>query len=190
MGQKISRNMMWNNAGMAGVVFGLISAAYLFINQFLSGLESSVLITIVNFILWAAKFAGCIFLMKFFMKRLVSRYYGIDNGTTFRFGMITAFCSALIYAAICLANVLIISPDLIHNQMETAIQLYGSMLDSNSIAMLDKIEAMMPQIMFFSNLVYCFLYGTILSLILSRNIPSSDPFSAFTADGGSSKTEE
>ena len=51
------------------------------------------------------------------------------------------------------------------------------MLDSNSLAMLEKMEGSYPQISFFSNLIYCFLFGTVLSAILSRDIPSRDPFS-------------
>ena len=53
------------------------------------------------------------------------------------------------------------------------------MLDSNSMAMLEKMEDAYPQIAFFSNLIYCFLYGTVLSAILSRNIPTRDPFANF-----------
>ena len=41
----------------------------------------------------------------------------------------------------------------------------------------------MPQVMFFSNLVYCFLYGTVLSAVLSRNIPPRDPFARKRAAG-------
>ena len=49
-------------------------------------------------------------------------------------------------------------------------------MDSNTINALDKVEAIMPQMIFFSNLIYCFLYGTVLSAILSRNIPPRNPF--------------
>ncbi|MCM1503159.1 MAG: DUF4199 domain-containing protein [Bacteroidales bacterium] len=186
MKEGISRTALLNNAGIAGIAFGAISSAYLFLNQFMSGMDSPILVTILTFILWAAKFVGCIFLMKFFMERFVDKHGIKDNSVTMRFGIATAFCSALIYAAVTLANVLIISPDLIHEQMDMAIQAYGSMLDSNAISMLEKIEEIMPQMTFFSNLTYCALYGTILSAILSRNIPSRDPFAGYEQN----KTEE
>jgi len=189
MKQNISRPALWNNAGAAGLVLGTVSAAYLFINQFLSGQGQGTAIwaIAVNFILWAVKFIGCIFLMKFFMKKFAEKYNITENAATFRFGMATSFCSALLYSAVTLANVLLISPDLIHTQMETAMQVYGPMLDSNSMSMLDSLEAMMPQIMFFSNLIYCFLYGILLSAVLSRNIPSKDPFANYNDPD---KTEE
>ena len=48
---------------------------------------------------------------------------------------------------------------------------------------MDTVESIMPQVMFFSNLVYCFLYGTVLSAVLSRNIPPRDPFARERAAG-------
>ena len=34
----------------------------------------------------------------------------------------------------------------------------------------------LPTFSFFVNLFYCWLFGTVLSAILSRNIPSRNPF--------------
>ena len=125
-----------------------------------------------------------------YMKSFASAYEEADNRDTFRFGMITALCSALIYAAVTLANVLIINPDLIHQQIEAALKIYGSSLDSNSLNALDEVESIMPQVMFFSNLVYCYLFGTVLSAVLSRNIPPRNPFDiAEGRDGDSGDAE-
>ena len=68
-------------------------------------------------------------------------------------------------------------------EIEAALKIYGSSLDSNSLNALDTVESIMPQVMFFSNLVYCFLYGTVLSAVLSRNIPPRDPFARERAAG-------
>lgn len=187
MKDNVSRFALLNNAGAAGAVLGAISAAYMFLSQFLSGTGAIWAIT-VTFILWAAKFIGCIFLMRFFMKRFASKYEITDNSATMRFGIVVSFCSALIFAAMNLANVLFISPDMLKEQMDLAYQIYGSKLDSNAMSMLENIEDRMPQITFFSNLTYCFLYGTVLSAILSRDIPSKDPFADFTS-GNANKDE-
>ena len=114
--------------------------------------------------------------MIFFMKRLAKSYDNVTNSTTFKFGTTVAACSALIFAAASLANVTIINPDLISRQMEAVVQILGSKADSNTLAALGDMEESMPEIVFFSNLFYCFLYGVVLSLILSRRIPSNDPF--------------
>ena len=56
-------------------------------------------------------------------------------------------------------------------------------MDSNARNQMDDIVAKLPQITFFSNFFYCIIYGSVLSFILSRNIPNKNPF----ADN---KTEE
>ena len=87
--------------------------------------------------------------------------------------------SALAYAAASIANVAFISPDLFTEQMDLVMQQMAPMMDSNTQSMLEKYFEVLPQITFVSNLIYCFIYGTVLSFILSRNIPSTDPFADF-----------
>ena len=70
----------------------------------------------------------------------------------------------------------LINPDLISEQMDAVMQVYGKMLDSNSLRALDQMIASLSEYTFFSNIIYCTLYGTVLSAILSRRIPSRDPF--------------
>ena len=50
------------------------------------------------------------------------------------------------------------------------------MFDSNTLSVMEETLQNLPAITFVSNLIYCFLYGTILSAILSRSIPQPDPF--------------
>ena len=113
------------------------------------------------------------------MKKFAAENEGITNSSTFRMGVATALLSALVYSAFTFANVAFISPELFDGQMNAIMQELAPMMDSNSMGMVDKITANMPQISFFSNLIYCFVYGTVLSLILSRNIPSQDPFADY-----------
>ena len=158
MNQDLNVRILWSKAGISGAALGIVSGIFIFIG---------------------IKFIGCIWLMRFFMKKLCEEYGNATNADTFKFGMMTALLSSLIYSAINLANILFVSPDFFAAQMQEAIRSYSSMLDSNSMAMLEKMEDAYPQIAFFSNLIYCFLYGTVLSAILSRNIPVRDPFANF-----------
>lgn len=175
MKDNITGKILWNRAGTAGAALGLVSSVYLFASHLFYGSEPSAATTAVTFVMWAVKFTACIWLMKFFMKRFAAAY-DADKGAVFRFGMAAAACSALLYSAVSLADILFIHPDMIHEQFELTIREYGSMLDSNTMSVLGKVEDIMPQITFFSNLFYCFVYGTVLSLILSRSFPSADPF--------------
>jgi len=171
---------LWESAGVAGLVLGLVSIAYLAIGQLLSfeteSVGLSVLTNVLAFVLWIAKFAGCILLMKYFMTKFCAAYPGAGNQDSFKFGVCAALLSALIYSAAYFAFVSFINPEMISEAMDMAMSSYSSMLDSNSLAMLENMKGNFPKIVFFSNLIYCFLFGTILSAILSRNIPSKDPF--------------
>lgn len=180
MEQNVIQKNMWNLAGKAGLALGAVSTAYLFINQWMGQAELSAAVTmIVNGVLWCAKFAGCIWLMMFFMKAYAAEGKDVDNSGTFRFGMAASILSALVYAAFAFANVAFISPDLFAEQMDLVMQQMAPMMDSNTMAQMDKTMEALPQITFFSNLIYCFLYGMILSFILSRTIPSKDPFADY-----------
>lgn len=177
MEQNATQRNMWNSAGKAGLVIGLASAACMFLAQTIGQKEISELLGfIVNGALWLAKFLGCIWLMVFFMKRYASSHEGISNTDTMKFGMAVSLLSALVYSAFNLANVTLICPDLFAQQIDQIMQTYAQSLDSNTLAEIDKIMEMMPQITFFSNLLYCSLYGVVLSFILSRNIPGRNPF--------------
>ena len=171
---------MWNSAAKAGLFLGLVSTAYLFITQSLGQVEiPGFLNSIITFVLWSAKFAGCIWIMRYFMKKFAAENSQVTNSGTFRLGMIMAVLSALVYSAFAFANIAFISPELFESQMEAVMQQMAPMMDSNTQSMMDTYLENLPQVTFLSNLMYCFIYGMILSFILSRNIPSKDPFADY-----------
>ena len=172
---------MWNTAAKAGLVLGLIPTAYMFITMWIAG-NPGFLGTVLSMILWIAKFVGCIWVMRFFMKQYAAAHPEIGNKDTFNFGMATALLSALVYSAAAFANAAFISGDAIAEQINLSLQQMSSMMDSNSMAMMDSFIQKLPQITFFSNLIYCTAFGTVLSFILSRNIPSRDPFADYKPD--------
>ena len=181
MEQNLIRKDMWNTAAKAGLVLGLISTVYMFLTQLMAG-SSGFMMTILSFLLWAAKFGGCIWIMSFFMKAHVTEHPEVDNKGTCNLGMATALLSALVYSAAAFANIAFISGDAMIEQMNQIMQQMGSMMDSNTMNMMETYMENLPQITFFSNLIYCFIYGTVLSYILSRNIPSRDPFADYKPD--------
>ena len=172
MEQSTLKKNMWNAAGTAGLALGAVSAIYLFMGQFMAGnlAPATFWQQTVALVLWAVKFVGCIWLMNFFMKKFAKENEGIDSRTLFRMGMATALLSALMFSAIILANMLYISADFYNQVFQTAIQQMTSSLDSNTISALGKIMDRLPQILFFYYFTYCFLFGTVLSAILSRTI--------------------
>lgn len=178
---KMNQKNLWNNATVAGTALGGISIFYMFIQQLIAQTESlqGIASTIILGLLWMVKLAGCILLMIFFMKRFHESDPDSGNAGSMKFGVATSFCSALIYSAVLLANMLYISESYYMVQFEYARQVYAGMMDANTMHMMEKIMGRMPQIMFFSTLIYCFLYGTVVSAIISRKIPPQDPFGQF-----------
>ncbi len=170
----------WESAGYAGLALGLVSIIYMYINKALglSGMSAGMIMLVIS-PLWIAKFAGGIFLMRFFMKRFFAAHPEADNKDTFKMGTATALLSAFLYSAIQFIDMVYITPDLYAAQYEIAMQQYSSMMDSNSRNMMKDFIENLPQFQFAWNMLYCFVYGTILSAILSRNIPSKDPFADY-----------
>ncbi len=181
MSKEISPRTIWNEASRVGAALGLFCIICMVLSTLLAkikgGITLNMAVSVGGFIIWAVKFAGCILLMKKAMLRFVSAYPGADNRDTFRLGVTSAFLSALVVAAGSLANCLFLAPAETAAAIDTAMQQYPAYLDSNSIKTLEFIMDNLPTVSFFSNLIYCFVYGWILSVILSRRIPSSDPFS-------------
>ena len=183
MEQNVIQKNMWNTAGKAGLFLGLASSAYLFISQSLGQVEiPAILNSIISFVLGSANFAGCIWIMRYFMKQFAAENSEVTNSGTFRLGMIMALLSALVYSAFAFANVAFISADMFTEQMNALMQQMAPMMDSNTAAQMDKTMQNLPQLTFFSNLIYCFIFGTILSFALSRSIPSRDPFADYKPD--------
>jgi len=135
---------------------------------------AAIFVGLLNVVLWAAKLAFCIFLMKYFMQKFYKDNPDIGNTDTFKFGSAVAILSALVFSGFNLAFVSFIAPDTYAEALSLITENYSSMLGSEELEQLENIN--IGQISFWSNLLYCSIFGTVLSLILSRNIPSRNPF--------------
>ncbi len=179
MSEIITSKSLWREAGIAGLVLGGVAVILPLISSVIpssSNAMLSLLFSIVKFALWLAKFAGCIWLVRYFMLKLVKKYDEVDNTSTFNFGMASSFLSALIVSAVGLLQSVRMDKDIFISELTSSMGKYGAPLDSNTMAMIEKISDNMPTITFFSSLIYCFIFGVIVSYIWSRNIPAKDPF--------------
>lgn len=174
---------IWNEAAVPGLVLGLVSIVYMVVNLLTSRLAgtggAAFLIGLLGFVLWAAKIAACILLLRHFLLAFSRRNPYADNRKVFQFGMVVALFSALLYSGFYLVYTLYINPDMIAASMEAAMSAYAGMMDSEMMSAMQNMQDSMPAIGFFSNLIWCWLFGTVLSAIFSRNIPGpvqDDPF--------------
>ena len=167
---------MWNTAGTAGLVLGTVSSAYLYAGQLISGDLSPATLwqQVLSLALWGIKFALCVFIMRFAMTRFAHENKDAGIKQIFRTGVLTALLSSLVFNGFYLANMLYISPEYYNEVFGTMISQMSAEMDSNSKVALDRLAPMIPQITFFSNLIYCFLFGVVLSGIISRKINPKD----------------
>ena len=76
-------------------------------------------------------------------------------------------------------EMLFISPESVDLLFDTVYNVMGPALDDNGRNAVEHLREIYPQYIFFATLIYCFIYGTILSAILSARIPSKDPFAGY-----------
>jgi hypothetical protein len=175
----IDRHSIWDSAGKAGLVLGGICVLYLALTVLTGMIAGSsqtvaVIVSVLNALLWAAKFFGCLFLLRYFMLRFSASNPEAGSSDVFRFGTVTALLSALVYSGCYLAYVSLINPDIFSESMQ--ILKDNPMMDKATMEAMENMIPMMPTYAFFGNLIYCWIFGTILSAIYSRNIPSNNPF--------------
>ena len=181
MEESYTRKEFWDSAGRAGLVLGAVPILYMVCEQLLlqdaASKIGAIPASLLTFVLWLAKFAGCILLMRTYMGRFAQAHPGVRRRDVRRQGNAIALTSALVYSAFVLAWTQFVDPEMFTRAMDTMQAQYGSILDSNSMEAMEKMKGSMNQIAFFSQLIYCYLFGVILSAILAPGIVGpDDPF--------------
>ena len=169
------KKTIWTEAGLPGLVLGLIPAACLVLNDVTGS-------NILAILLWLVKLVGCAWLMYAFMKKFVSLHSDAGGSDVFLFGVVVALLSAFVCSAFNYLYSTLLKPDMYSEAFETVMQNYSSMLDANTAEQVENLIPKLPVIGLFTNLFYCFLYGTVLSAIFSRTVVSSNPFESDNAD--------
>lgn len=169
MEQSTIRSNRWNEAARYGLVFGAISVAYFYIGHLqIPG--------ILGFVLWAVKFVGCIKLMQYVMRKFASANPAAGRPDIFRLGVLIAVLSALVFSTVAVADMLYFFPEYYQAAYSTILEQYSKTLPVRQLEDLKTMLTDMPKFTFIGNLIYCSLFGIVLSFILSRNIPPQDPF--------------
>lgn len=181
---------MWSEAAKAGLVLGGVSVLYLVISYFTSmisgGVATAFIASVLNIVLWAAKFFGCIYLMKFFLQSFHDKHQDMARAFLRRYGMMIALLSAIVYSGCYLFYEVVVAQDMMNEAFDIAMEQYSTMLDAESLEYIQNMRADMPTISFFTNLIYCFIFGTVLSAIISGRMISDNPF----ASGKKSEDDE
>ena len=181
MKESITSRLIWTEASKFALIFAAITIGCGLIKRGIAAWGPGAFVTgLFGAILWAGEFVGCIYLMMFLMRKLVRDFDGVQNADTNRYGRRIALLSAVVIASVNFLILYFTPEEELQKTIEEAMSAYGSMLDSNSLSVMEDLLQNLPAITFISNLIYCFLYGTILSAILSRSIPQPDPFAGIS----------
>lgn len=159
---------IWNEAGKWGLYVGGLSVLCLSLKEFSSLSGSSFLITAASVVLWSVEFFGCIYLMQSAMRSFKRRYDGVKIEDMNRLGRRIALFSGLLLAS---AQAVFIM-QMPEGTMDSLFTQIGESMNFTSQQM-EQVEAMsgkLPVYTFIFQWLYCFLYGAVLSSILSKSI--------------------
>lgn len=177
MREKVTQQIIWNEAGKAGLVLGLVCCVYSLITNGMTYLVAGngILSTACSFVLWIIKFLLCLGLMRHYIAKFHGAYREADPRECVRFGRRVGLLSALVFAAYILAEYKYIFPAAYSEQWDNILAAYSSMLDSNTASAMDSVKEGMPMIAACTKFIYCYLWGSILALIYGMGIANNPP---------------
>ena len=174
MKRTMDNNAVWNEAGKGALYLGGLSVLCLSLKEVSALSGSNFLMTAAAVILWVVEFFGCILLMKRSLLDFRDKYEGVKMVDTARLGRRMALLSGILLAS---AQALFIMQmpqeemNALVDQLSTSMSMGASEREAVD-GMLDKL----PVLTFLFQWLYCFLYGTVLSSILSRYIFMQEVF--------------
>ena len=141
MKKQLDNSTLWNEAAKTGALLGLVSVGCLLLRELAAASGVQFLITAATVLLWVTEFFGCILILKRRMLDLRDAWQDVKMAMP----------------------------------QETVEQLVSAVSESMkmSASQQEEMSGMMdrlPVLTFLFQWLYCFLYGTVLSSIMSRYI--------------------
>ena len=167
---------LWNEAGRVGFVFGGFSSLCLVLKEGAALTGSSFLVTAAAIILWAVEFFGCILLMKKYMLDLRDKYDGATIEDVYHFGRRVALLSGLILAAVDAFLIMKMPQETVESVVSELNTAVASKMGTGYEGDVGRVVDNLPLYTFIFQWLYCFLYGSLLSAIMSRYIFLQGPF--------------
>ena len=173
---KLDNKTLWNEAGRVGFVFGGFSSLCLVLKEASALTGSNFLVQAAAVILWAVEFFGCILLMKKYMLDLRDKFDDVTMVDAYRFGRRVALLSGLILAAVDAVIIMKMPQDTVESVISELNTVVSGKLGAGFEGEVGKFVDKLPLYTFLGQWLYCFLYGSLLSAIMSRYIFLQGPF--------------
>ena len=173
---KLDSKTLWNEAGRVGFVFGGFSSLCLLLKEGAALTGSTFLVQAAAIILWAVEFFGCILLMKKYMLDLRDKFDDVTAVDTYRFGRRVGLLSGLILAAVDAVLIMKMPQDTVADVISELNTAVTAKLGAGYEGEVGRVVDRLPLYTFIFQWLYCFLYGSLLSAIMSRYIFMQDIF--------------
>lgn len=172
--ETINKNILTAEAGKAAIYFGLISGGFIVLNFLCAnwGIAGSIITSLLSL----GKIVGCIYLMIYLMKKFKASYEGVHKREVLRYGTLIALFSAIITAVIAYISYQYLFADQLKAIMDEVYVQMRSMMNADMLNQMLEMESSMAVYAMMGNLIWCFLYGWILSLILAPRIAPENIF--------------
>lgn len=176
MKKEFSSSVSWNSAALAGLAMGAATIAldYLPMLPALTGC-GEIASDLLGGALKIVKIIVCIYLLKALMLRFF-RTVQTDYARLQRYGLKVALFSSILVAGFSVLQILVINPDMLSQTVQAVQNTYQHIMDSNTAAAMERMISKLPVITFFSSVVYCYLWGWILSTTFARRLFPANPF--------------
>ena len=172
MDEKERNRLIWKRASERGALLGGLSAVCLVLKQLAASSGIQLLEAGGGIILWLVEFFGCILILRDAMKRQEADLPDVTGRDSYMLGRRMCIFSSFILASAVVALVLYVPDNIFSASFVQASETYASALGADARAALEGIDiADRPGVLFFSQFLYAWLYGCIVSSILARNIP-------------------
>lgn len=167
MNGKLDEKSLWNEAAKAGAYFGAVSVGCLSLKELALLSNVNILITAASVILWVVEFFGCILLMKEVMISLRDRYEDVKIVDTFKLGRRAGLLSGLLLASAQAIFIMKMPEARMNEVIDTLVSGMPGMVNREDVeGALDSL----PLVTFFTQWLYCYLYGSVLASVMSRYI--------------------
>ena len=134
------------------------------------------------------KIVTCIYLFRVLMLRFFNTVQ-TDYARLQRYGLKVALFSSIVVAGFSILQILVINPEMMTQTIHAVQNAYQNMMDSNTMAAMEKMISKLPVITFFSSLIYCYLWGWILSTTFARRLFPVNPFGERDSDDESNNLQ-
>lgn len=172
MDEKEKNRIIWKEASERGALLGGLSVLCLGLKQLASTSGVELLVSGGGIILWLVEFFGCILILRDAMRRRVEADPEATGRDTYLLGRRMCIFSSFILATAVVCLVLYVPDNIFTAAFAQATEAYSSVLGAEAKTALGEMDITdTPGVLFFSQFLYAWLYGCIVSSILARNIP-------------------